>query len=188
MVTTSSNLVAGKAIRGRGGDGNGRSGLKAKLAAGVAILGCAGAIAFGGLRPERAAPVQQPAVAPAAATLNTASDLGTDYDPYILNGSQRRYVPTASRAYQGWTGTCRAGSSDCLPEEDFPASPLAPVAQPTGASVTEDYRWAFGAAPAAPATIIGETPCATGGTAPCGLFAEQAGGGIAPSPLAGPQP
>src|SRR3954447_12940003 len=60
MATTSSNLVAGKALAagkaaaGPGGDGtggsSGRGGRRAKLAAGVAILGCAAALAFGGLR------------------------------------------------------------------------------------------------------------------------------------------
>ena len=188
MATTSSNLVAGKALAGQGGNRhNGRGGLKAKVALGMAALGCAGALAFGGLRPERSAPAQPPVAAPVAAEVNTTSDLGTAYDPYVINGSQRRYTPAMSRA-QIWTGTCRAGSSDCLPEEDFLASPLAPVAQPTGASVAEDYRWAFGAAPSAPATVTGETPCATGGTAPCGLFEERTGGGTAPSPLSGPQP
>jgi hypothetical protein len=64
MATTSSTLAAGKAISGQGGNGNhGRYGLKAKLAAGVAMLGCAAALAFGGLHSgERA---QSPAMAPA---------------------------------------------------------------------------------------------------------------------------
>ena len=70
MATTSSTLVAGKALASQGGNGNnGRYGLKAKLAAGVAILGCAAALAFGGLRAGEGA--QSPAVAPAITSAQT---------------------------------------------------------------------------------------------------------------------
>jgi hypothetical protein len=67
MATTSSNLVAGKAISGQSGNGNNeRSGLKAKLAAGVAILGCAAAVAFGGAKlTDHPTPSAQSAAAPA---------------------------------------------------------------------------------------------------------------------------
>ena len=68
MATTSSNLTAGKIagkVANQGGNRHdGRFGLKAKLATGVAILGCAAALAFGGLRGSEGA--QSPAVAPVA--------------------------------------------------------------------------------------------------------------------------
>ncbi len=48
MAMTSGKLVAGKALASQGG--NGRNGRMAKLAAGVAVLGCAAALAFGGLK------------------------------------------------------------------------------------------------------------------------------------------
>ena len=48
MATTSGNLVAGK-VASQGGNGrDGRYGPKAKVATGLAILGCAAALAFGG--------------------------------------------------------------------------------------------------------------------------------------------
>ena len=51
MATTNSILVAGKTLVGQGSNGNnGRYGLKAKVAAGAAILGCTAALALGGLR------------------------------------------------------------------------------------------------------------------------------------------
>jgi hypothetical protein len=51
MATTSSNLVAGTALTGQGGKGNNnRYGLKSKVLAGVAVLGCVAALVFGGLR------------------------------------------------------------------------------------------------------------------------------------------
>jgi hypothetical protein len=76
---------------------------------------------------------------------NTASDLGTAFDPYILQGGQ-------PRAMLDWEQQERTQ-----------------------------------VAPAAPVTIMGETPCPLGGTAPCGLQS----GGMAPAfaastgPLAG---
>ena len=52
MATTGGNLVAGKAagkVASQGGNGNnGRFGLKAKLAAGIAILGCTAALVLAG--------------------------------------------------------------------------------------------------------------------------------------------
>lgn len=56
MATTSSTLVAGEVARQGGSGSNGRYGLKAKMAASVAILGCAAALAFGGLRPGESVP------------------------------------------------------------------------------------------------------------------------------------
>ena len=58
MATTSGNLVAGKANGGIGQRGNGndgRSGIMTKLATGAAILGCAAALALGGLRANEGA-------------------------------------------------------------------------------------------------------------------------------------
>lgn len=65
MATTNGTLVAGKAI-GQGDKGNdGRFGLRAKLTAGVATLGCAAALAVGGLWVNDTAPARTQ-VAPAA--------------------------------------------------------------------------------------------------------------------------
>jgi hypothetical protein len=64
MATTSGNLMAGKA-------NGGQYGLKAKLAAGAAVLGCAAALAFGGLRPGGGG--HAPAMAPAAPVARTNS-------------------------------------------------------------------------------------------------------------------
>jgi hypothetical protein len=66
MATTSGNLVAGEAISGQFGSGNnGRHSLKAKVAAGVAVLGCAAALTFGGLqRADSPAQQAQPVAIP----------------------------------------------------------------------------------------------------------------------------
>jgi hypothetical protein len=68
MAPASSTLAADEAaIDGRGGNGTGeRFGLRAKAAAGVAILGCAAALTFGGLLTGGAAR-HQPQAGPAAA-------------------------------------------------------------------------------------------------------------------------
>jgi hypothetical protein len=64
VVTTGKNLTAGKAqARQSGNGGNGRTGFWLKLATGVAIVGCATALTFGGLRSNEKA--QEPQVAPA---------------------------------------------------------------------------------------------------------------------------
>ncbi len=58
MATTSDNLAAGTAASGgRGGDGRdtGRRGLRARVAVGVATLGCVAALALGGLQARDAA-------------------------------------------------------------------------------------------------------------------------------------
>ena len=120
MVTTSGNLVAGEAINGRGGDGNGRSGLKAKLALGVALLGCAGALAFGGLRATSEAPSQAATGAGAASSTyrvwaGTCRAGGSD----CLPGDDDTAPGVARTMPRAWTGTCRAGGSDCLPDEDL---------------------------------------------------------------------
>lgn len=39
-------------------------------------------------------------------------------------------APAAVPAPSGWTGTCRAGGGDCLPDEDYPAGAAAAVAIP----------------------------------------------------------
>lgn len=128
MAITSGNLVAGKAINGSGkrGDDNGRFNLKAKLALGMAILGCAGALAFGGLRATSETP-SQAAAAPVAVSraqiwTGTCRAGGSD----CLPGDDDTAPALARTMPHGWTGTCRAGSGDCLPEEDLPlAGPVA---------------------------------------------------------------
>jgi hypothetical protein len=65
MATTSSNLVAGKVASQGGNRNNGRYGIRAKLAAGVAILGLAAILAFGGAQRYHTAQ-SQPQVANSA--------------------------------------------------------------------------------------------------------------------------
>ena len=73
MATTSGNLMAGKAPASQGGNGsNGRYSLKAKLAAGAAILGCAATLAFGGLRASDGA--QSPPRAGAPSLVATSAE------------------------------------------------------------------------------------------------------------------
>ena len=74
MATTSSNLVAGKATSGGRGGNGGRFGLRAKVAAGVATLGCAAALAFGGLHNGDAARRQPQAVPATVFTQTSGSD------------------------------------------------------------------------------------------------------------------
>ena len=83
MTTTISIRVAGKPSAGQGGDGtgghNGRFGLRAKLAAGVMILGCAAALAFGVLRTEDTAQLQPQPTSPAPFACQAGQSLaGTD--------------------------------------------------------------------------------------------------------------
>lgn len=211
MATTSGNLVAGKAASQGSNGNNGRYGLKAKLAAGVAILGCAGALAFGGLRAERAAQ-PAPSVAPAASTapadlraqqrfleqnLVLPSGGAATMTPALSGGSyadtifeleqlrnqatqgvtpnggavaprldwmtirliEQNQLPESTfsttatgGAYHAWTGTCRAGSSECLPDEDFASQARGSgvldweqqergqVAPGPAASVSSDYQ------------------------------------------------
>ncbi len=64
MATMSGNLATGETTSGpRGNGARGRFGRTAKLAAGVATLGCAAALAFGGLQAAHAAPVPPTAAA-----------------------------------------------------------------------------------------------------------------------------
>jgi hypothetical protein len=140
MATMSSNLVAGKAIGGQGGDGKGRFALRAKLAAGVAILGCAGALAFGGLR-ATSETTSQAAVAPAVSRAQIWSGTCRAGGSDCLLGNDDTAPGVARTMPHGWLGACRAGSSECLPDEEILATPSSP---PVGASVTDTYRWDFG--------------------------------------------
>jgi hypothetical protein len=60
-------IANGKAQGGKGNDG--RFGLKAKLVAGVAVLGCAAALAFGGVTRSESQPAAQ-AAQPATSVLD----------------------------------------------------------------------------------------------------------------------
>jgi hypothetical protein len=138
MASTSSDLTAGTAITGQHGNGKGSKGRAADLVATVALgLGLLGGLvlnqAHHGARPagtRDAYPyVIQGAQYPAglAQVTNSASDLGTAFDPYIIQGS----LPMSVVAPRLWTGTCRAGGSDCLPGDDDYA-PALPHALPQG--------------------------------------------------------
>jgi hypothetical protein len=66
MVTTNSDPRTDTASVARGGNGNqGRGGLKAKLAVGLAVLGCAAGLTLGGLRVGDTAPPRAVSAPPA---------------------------------------------------------------------------------------------------------------------------
>ena len=85
MVTTSDNLVASTAlVAGQGGDGDGgRYGLKAKLAAGVVALGCAAALALGGLRAGESAQT-----APAALAASFSQAVGVERQRFLAANTE----------------------------------------------------------------------------------------------------
>jgi hypothetical protein len=111
MTTTISIRVAGKPGTGRGGDGSGgnnpRFGLRAKLATGVAILGCAAALTLGGVWIGNAA--QTPSQPAPRATLLPAGtdDLATTH--CIGNTG-----PFACRAGQSLVGTDDFATNGCV--------------------------------------------------------------------------
>ena len=75
MATTSGTLVAGKAAAsGRDGGNGGRFDLRAKMALGAVTLGCAAALAFGGLHNGDAARRQPQAVPATVFTQTSGSD------------------------------------------------------------------------------------------------------------------
>ncbi len=82
MATTSSALPAGKVASQGGNRNNGRYGLKAKLVAGVVILGCAAALAFSGLRADQAQQSPAQAAQPASNPYWVyTEDVAVDGDP-----------------------------------------------------------------------------------------------------------
>jgi hypothetical protein len=115
MATTSEHLTAGAAIGGRGGDGKGGVDLKARLAMGLAILGCAGALAFGGLRVADR-PATQPAGEAGFAAPAASAFAGTD-DLALIGCVQ---VP---------------GPFGCAPATE--------VVPPFEAATATEYRWGF---------------------------------------------
>ncbi len=90
MATTNGTLVAGKAIVGQGGDGrqHGRSGLRAKVAAGVMALGCTAALVLGGVRVVDTA--RTPVQAQVAGPVTQAG--GLDRQHFL---EQNYWLPTA---------------------------------------------------------------------------------------------
>ena len=102
MATTSDNLAAGKASAGQGGPRHhGRFGLTTKLVAGVSALCCAATLAFIGQYdpPTRITSQAAPTIfsgTVAVAAVDTASDLGTDYDPFVIANAQPRYEGPAT--------------------------------------------------------------------------------------------
>jgi hypothetical protein len=114
MATTSDKLATGKALAGQGGDRNGgRYGLRVKLAAGVAILGCAGTLAFGGLRATDSGSTQ-PAIAPGVftpANVALARTLAGDGYLEFSVGEAAVAVPASGAAVGG-------GLSEFLPSDE----------------------------------------------------------------------
>lgn len=108
MTTTSSTLVAGKAagkaagtVASQGGGNNRRYGLKAKLAAGVAILGCAAALAFGGLQATgRPAPQAAPVAAPGnvAQSQTQAGNGYLEFSPGDVSSTASTALPVSNVA------------------------------------------------------------------------------------------
>src|SRR5688572_21739458 len=111
MATTSSIPVAGTVSAGQGGNGSdkrgGRFGLKAKLAASVAILGCAAALAFGGLRGEGATRAQ-PQAPPSSASLPAGTD------DLATTGCVGAVGPFACQAGQSLAGTDDFATTGCV--------------------------------------------------------------------------
>ena len=102
MATTSSTLVAGKIagkVASQGGNGNnGRIGLKAKVAAGAAILGCAAVLAFGGPQAmDRPAPQAQPVAAPVNTAL-TQTQSGNGYQEFSPGDISSTTLPVGNVA------------------------------------------------------------------------------------------
>jgi hypothetical protein len=62
------------------------------------------------------------------------SDLGTDYDPFVIGSSRVRYTPSVPAALpSAYTGACRSDVSGCVPEERLvPGVPAALPAPWTG--------------------------------------------------------
>ena len=137
MATTSSNLRAGKAATGQGGNGkNGRYGLKAKLAAGVAALGCAAALVFGGVQLTHSAqadPAANAAVQPAAGTSFLAPIGRTGPSDEYLQADFANTLPVAQRT----------GPADEYVQAEFAAVPR--VIARTGPA--DEYTQAEGVTP-----------------------------------------
>ena len=104
MATTSSNLVAGKALAGHGSNGNnGRYGLKAKVMAGIAVLGCAAALAFGGLKSaDNTTSQSQPAAVPGNAAL-AQTQAGSGYLEFSPSDVSNIANPPSVAPNVAWT-------------------------------------------------------------------------------------
>jgi hypothetical protein len=141
MATTSSNLVAGKAagkVASQGGNGNnGRYGLKAKLAAGVAILGCTAALVFGGVRLGNSS---QSDTAPNAAVQQAASSYSLS--PVGRTGPSDEYLQADFA--NALPIPQRSGPADEYTQGAFASLPQAIVR--TGPA--DEYTQADGATPA----------------------------------------
>lgn len=111
MTTTISIRVAGKPSAGQGDDGSGekqgRRGFRAKLAAGVGILGCAAALALGGVWAGNA--TQHP---PQPAPRTTILPAGTD--DLATTGCVGATGPFACRAGQSLAGTDDFAANGCV--------------------------------------------------------------------------
>ena len=91
MATTSSTLAAGEADAERSGDGNGGPvNLRAKLALGIVALGCAAALAFGGLQARDAARTLSQPAGPVVAGAEQGTDQVAWLEQFQLAG---RMVP-----------------------------------------------------------------------------------------------
>jgi hypothetical protein len=179
MATTSSNLVAGKALAGRGGNGGGQYGLKAKLLAGVAILGCAATLMFGGIRAGDGA--QGQAQSGPVASFEQSNG--------VLSAGQQRFLEVNYYFPAGSGPTSRTSFEQMHFLEDNLILPSAGASGlPSTAAPTRDW-----------ATIIMieqnqlpemTTPAAPSGVGPQEYLPgeESTSGDSTPSPVFGPQP
>jgi hypothetical protein len=139
MANTSSNLAAGAAITEGIGNGKRHAGRAAGLVA-TAILGLT--LLIGGLLAHG-----RQAVAPGTSQTNAVAPHVSvapallPVQPAYREGHHEIYERTGVGLIEGkspaiagariWTGTCRAGGSDCLPGDDDTA-PALPSARPQG--------------------------------------------------------
>jgi hypothetical protein len=114
MANTSSTLASGTAMGAQGGKGNnGRYGLRAKLAVGVAVVGCAAALTLGGARTSERAPV-----VPAATTVANSQLGGAEPQRFL---EQNLTLPTGEGATVGGERLRFLEVNTRLPEGRAPA-------------------------------------------------------------------
>jgi hypothetical protein len=182
MANTVNSDQAARATagRGQGGNGsagsNGRFGLRAQLAAGVAILGCAAALILGGMRAGHAAQPRAQVAPPATALPAGTDDLAT-------TGCIGTAGPFGCQAGHALAGTDDFATTGCVGS----AGPFA-CAQGQSLAGTDDLTpfgcmpvpGPFGCATAPPTATNGTDDLATNGcigtVGPFGCATDPAGG------------
>ena len=110
-------------------------GLALLVGVAVAALALGGQLSGSG---QGDAPTLGAALAPAP---DYTSDLGTEFDPFVIGSSRVRYTPSVPAALpSAYTGACRSDLAGCVPEERLipgVSAPTAPVG--TGRQQAELY-------------------------------------------------